>query len=142
MRASRLWKGFVFAAVTCLGTTPVFAQMPPDPTCYCLKQSVDATQVDMVAKQQAFSASQTRLNELDSQLNAARGQVNVNDPQAVAQFRQMLSERDQLFRQSSGDLITADQAATAAYNQAVANYNNQCAGRPLPPPPPGPLVCR
>ena len=29
----------------------------------------------------------------------------------------------------------------AAYNDAVAAYNNQCAGRPMPPPPPGPLLC-
>jgi hypothetical protein len=60
----------------------------------------------------------------------------------VAQFRQLLAQRDATFRQSNGGLIQASQAATANYNQAVANYNGQCAGRPLPPPPPGPLVCR
>ncbi len=124
-------------------TAPALAQMPPGPelTCYCLKQSVDDANTDMQTKQSELGAARSRVVSLDRQLAAARAQMNVNDPQAQAQFRQLLAQRDAAFRQSNGDLIAASQAATAHYNQAVANYNNQCAGRPLPPPPPGPLVC-
>jgi hypothetical protein len=124
---------------------PAVAQMSPsggpDFTCYCLKQAVDDTGTDMQTKNGELAASQAQVGQLDAQLAAARAKENVTDPQSVAQFRQLLAQRDAAFRQSNGDLIGAAQAATATYNQAVANYNNQCAGRPLPPPPPGPLAC-
>lgn len=131
-------------AVLCAAlATPAMAQMPPGPdfTCLCLKQSVDDGNTDMQAKQGELGAAQSHLADLDRQLNAARAQEDVNNPQSVAQFRQMLAQRDTAFKQTNGDLLAASQAATASYNQAVANYNNQCAGRPLPPLPPGPLVC-
>lgn len=134
-----------FGAVACLAlAAPVMAQMPPGPdfTCLCLKQSVDDSHTDMQAKQGELDMAQSQLADIDRRLNAARAQEDVNNPQSVAQFRQLLAQRDAAFKQTNGDIIAASQAATARYNQAVANYNNQCAGRPLPPPPPGPLMCR
>jgi hypothetical protein len=125
--------------------THSLAQMSPaDPyaACWCLKQAVDDANTDLAAKQGALSAAQAHLNELDGQLAQARATEDVNNPQSVAQFRQLLAQRDAAFKQSNGDIVAAVQAATARYNQAVADYNNRCAGRPLPPPPPGPLVCR
>jgi hypothetical protein len=123
--------------------TPAPAQMPPGPdlNCLCLKQAMDASYAEMNAKQGDLNAAQTQLNQLDSQLATARAQEDVNNPQSVAQFRQLLAQRDTAFRQSTGDVLAASQAATANYNQAVGAYNAQCAGRPLPPPPPGPLAC-
>jgi hypothetical protein len=134
----------VLGAMLCAAlTAPAMAQMPPGPdfTCLCLKQSVDDANTDMQAKQGELNNAQSQLAALDRQLEAARAQEDVNNPQSVAQFRQLLAQRDTAFKQTNGDLIAAAQAATAHYNQAVANYNNQCAGRPLPPPPPGPLMC-
>ena len=134
----------VLGAVLCAAfAAPAMAQMPPGPDfiCLCLKQSVDNTYNDMQAKAAELNNAQSQLANMDRQLTAARGQMNVNDPQEQAQFRQLLAQRDAAFRQSNRDLIAAAQAATARYNQAVANYNNQCAGRPLPPPPAGPLMC-
>jgi hypothetical protein len=143
MRVLGLGLGAVLGIVL---AAPAWAQMPgyPPPsdlTCLCLKQAVDDTHTDMAAKQSELAAAQNQVGQLDAQLAAARARENVTDPQSVAQFRQLLAQRDAAFRQSNGELITATQAATARYNQAVANYNNQCAGRPLPPPPPGPLSC-
>jgi hypothetical protein len=141
MKVSRLGLGALLCALL---TAPAWAQMPPpgpDLACLCLKQSVDDAQTDMAAKNAELNAAQAQVNQLDAQLAAARAQENVNDPQSVAAFRQLLAQRDAAFKQSNGGLIAASQAATARYNQAVANYNNQCAGRPLPPPPPGPLSC-
>jgi hypothetical protein len=134
------WGTFV-AGITF--AVPTLAQMPPGPDmgCWCLKQAVDDTHTDMATKQGALSAAQAQLNQLDSQLAQARATEDVNNPQSVAQFRQLLAQRDGAFRQSNGDIVAAVQAATARYNQAVADYNNRCAGRPLPPPPPGPLAC-
>ena len=134
----------VLGAALCAAlAAPVMAQMPPGPdvTCLCLQQSLAASQTDMQAKQRDLNNAQAQLAELDRQLNEARSHADVNNPQAVAQFRQMLEQRDAAFKQTNGPLLAAAQAATANYNQAVAGYNNQCAGRPLPPPPPGPLMC-
>jgi hypothetical protein len=144
-------------ALLCVAlATSALAQMPPpayppaayppspggpDFTCLCLKQSVDDHYTDMNAKNAELNAGQSQLGQLDQQLAAARAREDVTNPQSVAQFRQLLVQRDAAFKQSNGDLIGAAQAATASYNQAVAAYNSQCAGRPLPPPPPGPLSC-
>jgi len=140
MRLYRLGAGALLCAVL---AAPAMAQMPPGPdfTCLCLKQSVDDLNTDMTAKQGELNTAQARLGQLDDQLAAARAKEDVTNPQSVAEFRQLLAQRDAAFKQSNGGLIAAVQAATARYNQAVADYNTQCAGRPLPPPPPGPLSC-
>jgi hypothetical protein len=144
MRAYRAGLAAVLCAVL---AAPAWAQSGPYPaggpelTCLCLKQSVDDLNTDMSAKQSELGAAQAQLNQLDQQLAAARAREDITNPQSVAEFRQLLAQRDAAFRQTNGGLIAAVQAATASYNQAVADYNNRCAGRPLPPPPPGPLSC-
>jgi hypothetical protein len=139
-----------FGVLSCvLFAAPAIAQMPPYPgpagapdlTCLCLKQSVDDLNSDMNAKNGELGAAQAEVGRLDAQLAAARSKEDATSPQSVAAFRQLLAQRDAAFRQSNGDLIAAAQVSTARYNQAVANYNTQCTGRPLPPPPPGPLTC-
>ena len=138
MKVLRLGLGGLICAVLAM---PALAQMPPDPACLCLKQAVDESFADMNAKQSAYSASQAQVSQLDNQLTEARAHEDVTNPQSVAAFRQLLAQRDTAYRQSTGEALTVAQSATARYNQAVAEYNNRCAGRPLPPPPPGPLVC-
>ena len=133
----------VLAAVAVLAV-PAWAQVPPggpDFTCLCLRQSLDDRNTDMSAKRGELESAQAELNRLDAQLAAARANQDVNNPQSVAEFRQLLMQRDTAFQRSHGDVIAAAQAATVSYNQAVADYNARCAGRPMPPPPPSPLTC-
>lgn len=143
MPGRRICSGLVVGVAIGLAAVPGWAQMPPGPdlSCLCLQQSVDDARTDLQTKQDARNAAQAQLGDIDNRLAAARAQMDVNNPQSVAAFRELLAHRDAAFRQSNGDLIAATQAATATYNQTVAAYNNQCAGRPLPPPPPGPLNC-
>jgi hypothetical protein len=139
------------ALFVALASLPALAQMPPPApavplpaevaACYCLRQSMDAAQADMTAKNAALDAARADVQRLDAQLSAERARMNVNDEQHVARFRAQLQERDAAFARSTGEALAADQSAIARYNQVVADYNNQCAGRPLPPPPPGPLAC-
>jgi hypothetical protein len=96
---------------------------------------------DMTQQAQALAAAQAELSRIDAQLAAARASVDVNNPQAVAQFKQLLAQRDGAFQQSTGSLVAAAQETTARHNAVVGEYNNRCAGRPIPPPPPGPLAC-
>ena len=150
MSILRWCRSLVLGIVFVLLAAPAIAQMPayppppaggPNFTCPCLKQSVDDLQTDMVAKNSELAAAQDQLRQLDNRLAAARAREDVTNPQSVAEFRQLLAQRDATFKQSNGELIARAQAATARYNQAVADYNSQCAGRPLPPPPPGPVSC-
>ena len=140
MRISSLRLGVLLLGAL---ATPALAQMPgpPGAVCLCMKQSVDAANADMSAKNSALGAARAELDGIDQQLAAARAGVNVDNPQAVAQFRQLLEQRDAAAKRAGGSALTDAQAASARYNDAVAAYNNQCAGRPLPPPPPGPLNC-
>ena len=131
---------FLFAALN-LMTLPALAQMPPPGACFCLKQSVDNTNADMAARNAALTDARAALDQLDQQLASLRAQVDVNNPQAVAQFKQVLEQRDAAAKRAGGPALADSQAATERYNNAVAAYNAQCGGRPLPPPPPGPLVC-
>jgi len=131
---------FLFAALN-LMTLPALAQMPPPGACFCLKQSVDNSNADMAARNAALTDARAALDQLDQQLASLRAQVDVNNPQAVAQFKQVLEQRDAAAKRAGGPALADSQAATERYNNAVAAYNAQCGGRPLPPPPPGPLVC-
>ena len=131
---------FLFAALN-LMTLPALAQMPPPGACFCLKQSVDNSNADMAARNAALTDARAALDQLDQQLASMRAQVDVNNPQAVAQFKQVLEQRDAAAKRAGGPALADSQAATERYNNAVAAYNAQCGGRPLPPPPPGPLVC-
>ena len=137
-----LRRGAFFCAVLSLLATPALAQVPPPAAaCYCLKQAVDSSNADMATKNAALSDARAALDRLDQQLATLRAQVDVNNPQAVAQFKQLLEQRDAAAKLAGGPILADSQAATARYNDAVAAYNAQCAGKPLPPPPPGPLAC-
>jgi hypothetical protein len=128
-------------AVLAVLTLPAAAQVSEAIACACLRQSIDLANADMNRQAQALAAAQAELSRLDAELNAARANVDVNNPQAVAQFKQVLAQRDAAFQQSTGGLVAAAQDATARHNAVVGDYNNRCAGRPIPPPPPGPLTC-
>jgi hypothetical protein len=136
-----LRRGAFLVAALSLLASPALAQMPPAAACYCLKQSVDNTNADMTAKNAALADARAALDQLDQQLATLRGQVDVNNPQSVAQFKQLLEQRDAAAKRAGGDPLTDAQTATGRYNDAVAAYTAQCGGRPLPPPPSTPNAC-
>ena len=136
--------GAVVAIAAAVFAAPALAQAPYPPgaaDCLCLKAAVDTANADMGARNADLAAARGQLDQIDQQLAAQRAQVDVNNPQAVAQFRQLLEQRDIAARRASGAALADSQAAAGRYNDAVNAYNAQCAGRPLPPPPPGPLNC-
>ena len=157
MRAARWYRiavlGAGVAAVT--AASPAMAQAPPYPpppppygavpapplsgeagdiaACLCLRQAVDVLGADMAAPQSSRAAINDELSRLDAQLQSARAGMDVNDPAAVARFRQLLEQRDAAFRRSTG-LVTGDlSGVTARYNQRVNEYNARCASRPRDP---------
>ncbi len=153
MRSSMLCRGAVLWAglAAFAAASPAMAQAPPPPppyggpappaspeaaeiaACLCLGQAVDALSADMTAKQRSSDAVRDELARLDSELQRARAAIDVNDPQSVARFRQLLERRDAAFRRSNG-LVTGDlSSAIARYNARTNEFNARCANRPRDP---------
>ncbi|MGD9615273.1 MAG: hypothetical protein AB7H90_07070 [Alphaproteobacteria bacterium] len=87
----------------------------------------------MTDRERAYEASRQEIASLDEQLRNARMSLNVDNPNAVAQFRQLLNRRDDVYSRSSGSLFNQYQSAVALYNGRVNEYNARCANRPWNP---------
>ncbi len=87
----------------------------------------------MTARRNGLDRLQARLKATDAELDRERATLNGNDPQAVAQFRQKLEQRDLLFQRSSGPVVADVRAAVQRYNGLVNSYNGTCANRPMDP---------
>ena len=119
------------AAVTfpAMGQVPV----PVGPDCVCLRIAVDALGADLAVKRQNYDGMQAEIGQIDNQLAAERTSMDVNNPAAVARFRELLERRDTLFQQSKGPGFSELSAATDRYGARVQDYNARCAGRPMEP---------
>ncbi|HEY8873232.1 MAG TPA: hypothetical protein VIM52_09405 [Stellaceae bacterium] len=134
-----LWAGVAGVAAVAVAS-PVAAQAPPPSpeaneiaACLCLGQAVSALGADTTGRQRSYAAVQDELARLDAQLQSERAGIDVNNPQSVARFRQLLGQRDAAFQRStslaSGDLA----GAVERYNARVNEYNARCADRPRDP---------
>jgi len=101
--------------------------------CLCLRHAVDVLGGEMAAKQQALAELRAQLDRATTELEAARTHTDVNDPAAVARFREMLAQRDALFRRASGPAVSESASAVERFNQRSNEYNAQCANRPMDP---------
>ena len=144
MRTSRArWVGLALGTgVLALSVTASRAQLPPPPgspeaadiaSCLCLQQEVDALNVESAAKRREYNDAYAELGRIDSQLEGERARMDVNDPAAVARFRQLLQRRDDLFRRSTTELAPSATSAAERYNGRVNEYNSRCANRPRDP---------
>jgi septal ring factor EnvC (AmiA/AmiB activator) len=110
---------------------------PPSPEadaireCLCLQRSMARASSEMTAKRNSLDQINTELKQADSGLERQRAALNVNDPQSVAQFRQLLEQRDALFKRSTGPIVNDVTASVQRYNDRVGAYNQQCANRPF-----------
>ena len=129
------------AIAAMVAATAVDAQAPPPgyseageiAACLCLSRSVSALSADLTARQQAYNAVRDELARLDAELERERGAVDVNNPQSVAQFRELLERRDGVFRRQRSQGFADLSAATERYNARSAEYNARCANRPRDP---------
>jgi hypothetical protein len=123
------------------GVAPAGAQVPPPPSpeaseiaaCLCLQQAIDVSRAESASKQAAYDSVHNELTRLDADLARERAQVDVNNPDSVARFRQLLEHRDSVFRRSSGQAVSEAQAAAGRYNRQIEEYNARCANRPRNP---------
>jgi hypothetical protein len=141
MRAAMLCRAVLWGGVAAVAAaSSAAAQAPPGmpeageiAACLCLGQAVAALSADLAAQQGSYAAVRDELTRLDSQLERERAGMDVNNPQSVARFRQLLEQRDAAFRRSTS-LATGDlNRATERYNYRVNEYNARCANRPRDP---------
>jgi len=135
--------GIALAGIMLAGVVaaPAMAQVPlpqsPEAAdiafCLCLQRAVDGTGAMMSERHGAYEASRREVADLDARLQSARMSLNVDNPEAIAQFRQLLDRRDAAFRQSSGPLFTQYQNIVALHSDRVNEFNARCANRPRNP---------
>ena len=146
MRSSMLRRlallGAAFVAVLAgLVASRAPAQVPPPPgseaadiaSCLCLKLAVDSLGAEMTAKQHDYDAARDDVARLDGTLQSERERIDVNNPEAVGRYRQLLEQRDAIFHRSSGPGLAELSAAVERYNARVGEYNGRCANRPRDP---------
>jgi hypothetical protein len=121
-------------AVIATATVPVTAraQMSNDPAeitaCLCQQQGIATLSADMSGKTSALAAARQRVADLDAQLLQAR-HYDPNNADAVAQYKALLTRRDQAYQASIGPIVGEADQATQRYNAHVNQYNAQCASR-------------
>jgi hypothetical protein len=86
---------------------------------------------EMTDKRNGLDRIDADLRQADADLERQRAALNTNDPQAVAQFRQRLEQRDALFKRSTGPIVNDVTTSVQRYNDRVGAYNQQCANRPF-----------
>ena len=131
-----LWAGVAAVAAS----SPAAAQAPPASpeaaeiaACLCLGQAVSALGANMAGQQNEYAAARDELARLDARLESERAGMDVNNPESVARFRQVLAQRDAAFQRST-NLATGELAgATERYNARVNEFNARCANRPRDP---------
>ena len=142
MRRLFMHSGAMLAAVLAAGlvSSPALAQVPAPAAldCVCLRIAADALAADLAAKRQAYDGLQNEIGQIDSQLDAERSRMDINNPagvspEATARFRQLLERRDMLFQQSSGPAFSALSEATNRYAARSQEFNLRCTGRPMDP---------
>jgi hypothetical protein len=141
MRRSKTRLAAVLAAglLTAMASGAV-AQVPPPGSeaanvaaCLCLKHEVDALSAETAAKQHELADLRAELGRIDSQLEAERTRMDVNNPESVARFRQLLQRRDELFQRSTNDVAPSAASTVERYNARIGEYNSGCANRPRDP---------
>ncbi len=111
--------------------------LPPEAAhlaeCLCLKAATDRLGADMAGRQNELETARRELARLTSELERERGAVDINNPQSVSRFRQLLVQRDAAFNRVNGPLVADTQAVVQRYNAQVGEYNGRCANRPMDP---------
>lgn len=143
MRASMTpWAGMLGAGLLgVITSSTAIAQLPPPgspeaadvASCLCLKQEVDALGAEASAKRHDYDEIHSELGRIDAQLEAERSRMDVNNPESVARFRQLLARRDELFKRSTGEVAPGATSTVERYNARVNEYNSRCANRPRDP---------
>jgi hypothetical protein len=113
--------------------TPASPEAAEIAACLCLRRSMDTLGAEMTTRQRSYDDVRGELSRLDAQLEQERSGIDVNNPASVARFRQLLQQRDAVFRRSTGAITTDLSSVVERYNVSVNEFNARCANRPQNP---------
>lgn len=97
--------------------------------CLCMEQTVAALNSQVQAQSRVYEDKRQVFQTLDNQVRTSRSEVNVNNQQDVDAFRRLLEQRDEAADTLAGATTSSYAEAVTRYNQSVAAYNDQCAGK-------------
>jgi hypothetical protein len=117
----------VAAAVAQAASAQTVLHSPQDiAACLCEEQNVNGLKAEVDRQKQAYDGAKANYEALNSQAEAGRAQVNVNDSNSIAAYRQLLERRDAAEYRYKVEATPAYSASVARYNQAVQAYNSGC----------------
>jgi hypothetical protein len=136
-------KAFVAGVLTivaslALPAAPARSQAPPPSPeaaaithCLCLRQSVDAANAERQAKEGKLAQTRGEMARLDAELAGQRSRVDVNNPESVSRYKQLLEQRDGLARMVTPAMLADVRQSVDRYNAMVNENNAQCANHPF-----------
>ncbi len=138
MRSRGCWAVLIAApSLSILAAAAAAQQVERSPqaieSCLCMEQSVAQLNAQVQAQSRAYEDKRQAFQALDSQVQASRPQVNVNNQSDVDSFKRLLEKRDEAADALAGSATSGYAEAVARYNEAVASYNAQCAGKAYDP---------
>lgn len=101
--------------------------------CLCKEQLLADLKGQVQTESRTYEDKRRAFEALDDQVRTSRPQVNVSNQADVDAFKRLLEERDAAADALAGPVTKSYGDAVQRYNQAVADYNNGCAGRSFDP---------
>ena len=101
--------------------------------CLCEEQTLAALLDTLHERQQNYDNSQKALADLNSQLDTQRAKMDVYNDADVQAYKALLQRRDDAATVFTNDATPSYNAAIERYNQALAGYQGNCAGKSYDP---------
>lgn len=99
--------------------------------CLCREQALKGLRQDVAEKRAAYDAAHDRLNALQRDIDQTRTSINPNNSIQVQLLVEQVQRRDALRTAIQQNEYPALQGPISRLNQAVAEYNQLCANRPM-----------
>jgi hypothetical protein len=101
--------------------------------CLCLDQLLSSLDGDVLAQLRAYGDKREAFEALDKQLQTQRLRVNVKIRADTDAFKQLRDRRDAAADELAGPVSSRFADLVNRYNEAVAQFNNHCAGKSFDP---------
>jgi len=139
--AARRWRSMgigIGAIAVALGAAGTQAQIvlrsPRDiAVCLCQDQTVSNLRDEMELQKQVYETSKSEYDALAAEAERQYAELNINDSDAIAAYRQLLERRDVAEANFKLEAAPTYAAVVARYNQAVQSYNATCSGKAYDP---------
>jgi hypothetical protein len=126
---------WMFAALAVAGfALPAQAQQiisSPDTIrgCLCQQQAVNRQSAELAQRRQTYEDRKREADALVAEAAARKSQVDINNPDAIAAYSNLLGRRDAAVHAMTDEVTPQYSSFVSSYNQRVTQYNQQCPGQ-------------